>query len=261
MNRRRTTGLTAIIVIVFVSVAGFELGLLGGSGSSSTRTTTSSGLNTSTQVKQSVKVTTLGNQIFYTFDFCSIPTGAMPPDWVSYKNKPGWSVQACNLAYEGTSVGYVGAYYSGRLFSNFTLSLNTIALGNCPSNPNALPGGQLPPVMYVTFGQQSTKVVNEYYFRFDIQKVEIEKYVNGYESVLALRQTSYPLLNNGTFDVTLSVNGGLINASWYGPLNNGGITQGSIWATDSTFSTGWIGVATYNCDAAFSNLHISAPAR
>jgi hypothetical protein len=267
MNRVRVSGVLAAIAVVLILVGGFESGWFAGTGTGVTNTTTSTSLTTTSQAQQSVKITTVGNTTYYAFNFCSLPTGVMPSDWASVRNKPGWSVQGCNLAYLGNSTGYVGAYYTGREFSNFTFSVTAISLGYCPSDPTGAIGGQLPPVLVMTFRQQNTIKLNEYFFHLDIGKAQIIKEVNGTPIVIANRQPlgppgpgGTPLGPSGRYTMTVTVRGDTINATWYGPLFNGGITQGSIATTDSSFSTGSIGVTTYNCNAAFTNIEISTPA-
>jgi hypothetical protein len=109
----------------------------------------------------------------------------------------------------------------------------------------------------MVFRQQAGNKLNDYYFfHLDIGKAQIMKETNGYPSVLATRSLGR-LDIHGTFSMTVTASGSSITASWSGPLANGKTTQGTLTVIDSSYSSGWIGLSTYNCDATFSSLSVS----
>lgn len=203
--------------------------------------------------------------VLYSNNFSQYPIGMFPSDWKTLGGS-SWSVQmglgqSKWLTYRGcsTCTGWTSAYYAGATFTDMTYSVTARGLGYCPSNPTENIRNQLPPVLTMTFRQQSTTGrLNMYFFHLDIGKAEIKKVVNGQSYVLA-HQNLGRLSISGTFSISVTIVGNSITASWSGALATGATTQGTIETTDSTFpGAGYVGVATYNCDAAFTSVLVSS---
>ncbi len=187
----------------------------------------------------SVQSNTIGN-VLYTQNF-SGANGSEPANWyhdLGYSIQNGW-YQAIQPKVKG---GWTVAYYTGQKFSNFSLSATAEGLSGC---------NQLPPVLSVVFRAQSR--TNLYGFWADIDKLQLWKYVNGFPVVM---QTigSIKINSTGTpYVLTVEANGSHLQAFF-----SNGIKSYHLSVDDSSFSSGYVGVATYNCNARFTNVVVSS---
>ena len=200
---------------------------------SSTSTKTSSSLSSSSTTSTSSQ--TYGSSL-YSLDFASYPNGEEPANWYY---DPSFSVQ--NGIYESVgSTGYQVAYFQGQSFSDFTYSVTSTGL-----TANSI-GGQLPPVLALAFRMQDR--LDGYWFWGDIDKIQIVKWVGGYSTVLVSEGIGQ-INPTGTFSLSVTVSGNSLSANW----NN----QYEISVSDTTFSSGYVGVGTYHMDAGFNDLLVT----
>jgi hypothetical protein len=187
----------------------------------------------------STSVTT-AQSVLFSENFNGLANGSQPPNWA---HDSTWSVQ--NGVYSSSgSTTQTQAYYTGATFSDFEYQVLATGLPNC---------GQKPPVLALTFRMQNKQ--NGYWFWGDIDKLQIVKWVNGQPNYLTVNppynSKSIGQINpTGTFNMTIIANGSSLTAIWN--------SQYTITVQDSTYSSGYIGVGTYHCNAAFNNVLVTS---
>ena len=179
--------------------------------------------------------------VLYSENFNSYPNGSQPANW---QHDPLWSVQ--NGAYQFVNPNHGSwayAAYVGAKFADFNLTVTATGLANCV---------QQPPVLGVVFRAQNR--INNYFVWGDIDKFTINKYVAGSPQGIpstTLNGSLGPINPLGTYTIQVIANGTDIKATWNHRF--------TVEAHDATFSAaGYIGVATYNCNAAFDNIVVTS---
>ena len=178
----------------------------------------------------------------YQSNFGSLSNGSTPTGWVTGTNSsglPNWDIENGDYVHNTTvSGGWTPTLYEGATFSNFRITALEAGVKDCV---------QSPPVLAIVFRASSN--INNYYFWGDIDKIQIQKYVGGYPVNLASEEIGQ-INPVGTFyNMTVDVVGTNITAIW----NN----QYVMTVYDSQFSSGYIGVATYNCNAEVSKVIVT----
>jgi len=181
----------------------------------------------------------------YSQNFNSYANGATPAGWNNDGDR--WAVEAGNYTYTSTTYGgWTASLYEGQTFTNFRYTINASGVAGCQT-------GQSPPVLAIVF--RATNRANNYYFWGDIDKIQIVKYVTGIPYVLATKGILGGIqpATNHWFNMTVDVVGTNITAVWDNTY--------TITTFDSQFASGYIGVATYNCNSEFNNVIVSSLGR
>ncbi len=177
--------------------------------------------------------------ILFSENFDSYPNGSQPTGWAHDND---FSVQ--NGAYQRYSTvngGWSIAFYTGQKFTDFNYTVTATGLPNCV---------QTPPVLGIAFRVQDRG--NLYYAWIDIDKAQLKKTINGHDVSIGVgHKTGFGGQFNplGTYKLTVVANGPNI----YFFIN--GILQ--LVANDATYSQGFIGVNTYNCNASWDNVVVT----
>jgi len=191
------------------------------------------GLLIATMLIVTANPTKAQSTVLFSENFTGLPNGSQPAGWT---HDPNYSIQNGTYASVG-SHGYSTAYYTGASFSNFTYQATVSGLGKC---------NQQPPVFLLNFRMQNR--LNGYSFAADIDKLQIWRWVNGNPTFYGYKEIGQ-ITPTGTYNMSVTVSGSSITATFNGQ---------SISVTDTTFSSGYIGVATYNCNAAFNDIIVSS---
>ena len=186
--------------------------------------------------------------VLYSENFNSYSNGATPTAWTNevVSGSNVWAVENGTYQALHASNGWAASLYEGQTFTNFRMTVLASGSKTCYNS-------QQPPVLAVVF--RATDPDNNYYFWADIDKIQIQKNVNGNwqwpssGSSTAWKNIGQVAPSGTWYNMTVIVNGTSITAIW----NN----QYTLTATDSEFSSGYIGVATYNCNAEFDNVIVT----